>query len=418
MSSNNQYENMLEQLDSAAKVAKIPLEDYVTLRYPEREFTVNFPVEMDDGRTEIFTGYRVQHNSIRGPYKGGIRFHPDVNMDEVRALSGWMTFKCAVADIPYGGAKGGVTLDPSDYSERELERITRSYTIELTPVIGTEIDIPAPDVNTNAKTMGWIMDTYSKYKGYNVPGIVTGKPVEIGGSLGRREATGKGVAFTTREIAAKGGIDLTGATVAIQGFGNVGSVTAQTLYDMGSKIIAVSDVSGAIYCESGLDIPALIEHVSEHPKHLIEGYEQDGLEEIDNHTLLTTKADFLIPAALENQITKEVAEKIQARIIVEAANGPTTFEADKVLEERGVLVVPDILANAGGVTASYFEWVQNLQHTTWDVKEIDENLERKMISSFEAVYDTAKKKDTSMRMAAYIVALSRLVKANKLRGVL
>lgn len=414
---NNQYENMLEQLDNAAKVAEIPMEDYITLRYPEREFTVNFPVEMDDGRTEIFTGYRVQHNSLRGPYKGGVRFHPDVNMDEVRALSAWMTFKCAVVDIPFGGAKGGVTFDPSEFSDREIERITKNYIVGIMPIIGPEVDIPAPDVNTNAQTMAWMVDAYSKYKGRNTPGIVTGKPVSIGGSRGRREATGKGVAFITREIAHKRGIDLEGATVAVQGFGNVGSVAAQTLHSMGSKVVAVSDVSGAIYCEDGIDIPALTEYVSRHPKHLIEGYKQEGLEEIDNHILLTSKVDFLIPAALENQITKEIAGDVKAGIIVEAANGPTAFEADKILEKQGVILVPDILANSGGVTASYFEWVQNLQYTEWEESKINTTLERKMVSSFQAVYETAIEKDTSMRTAAYIVALSRLIEASKLRGV-
>lgn len=414
---NNQYENMLEQLDNAAKVAEIPMEDYITLRYPEREFTVNFPVEMDDGRTEIFTGYRVQHNSLRGPYKGGVRFHPDVNMDEVRALSAWMTFKCAVVDIPFGGAKGGVTFDPSEFSDREIERITKNYIVGIMPIIGPEVDIPAPDVNTNAQTMAWMVDAYSKYKGRNTPGIVTGKPVSIGGSRGRREATGKGVAFITREIAHKRGIDLEGATVAVQGFGNVGSVAAQTLHSMGSKVVAVSDVSGAIYCEDGIDIPALTEYVSRHPKRLIEGYKQEGLEEIDNHILLTSKVDFLIPAALENQITKEIAGDVKAGIIVEAANGPTAFEADKILEKQGVILVPDILANSGGVTASYFEWVQNLQYTEWEESKINTTLERKMVSSFQAVYETAIEKDTSMRTAAYIVALSRLIEASKLRGV-
>ncbi len=413
----NPYDNMLEQLDAAAQIAGLSMEEYITLRYPEREFTINFPVEMDDGRVEIFTGYRVQHNSVRGPYKGGVRFHPHVNMDEVRALAAWMTFKCAVADIPFGGAKGGIAFDPSTLSQKEIERITRAYTAGIMPLIGPEVDIPAPDVNTNAQVMAWMMDSYSKYKGRNTPGIVTGKPVSIGGSLGRREATGRGVSFMVREIARQLGIDLEDATVSIQGFGNVGSVTAESLYSMGCKIVAVSDVSSAIYCENGLDIPSLIAHVNRHPKHLIEGYDQDGLEPIDNPTLLTLNVDFLIPAALENQITKEIAMNTKARIIVEAANGPTTFEADKVLEDRGITLVPDILANSGGVTASYFEWVQNLQHLSWDESKINVNLERKMVSSFEAVYNTALEKNTSMRMGAYIVALYRLVEARKLRGI-
>ncbi|HHW70504.1 MAG TPA: Glu/Leu/Phe/Val dehydrogenase [Clostridiales bacterium] len=415
-SNKNPYDNMLEQLDAAAKIADLPIEEYITLRYPEREFTVNFPVEMDDGSTQVFTGYRVQHNSIRGPYKGGVRFHPDVNMDEVRALAAWMTFKCAIVDIPFGGAKGGVTCDPSRLSQKELERITRAYTVGIAPLIGPEVDIPAPDVNTNAQVMGWMMDSYSTYRGQNVPSIVTGKPISIGGSLGRREATGKGVSLMVREIAKEKGIDLKEATVAIQGFGNVGSVAAETLYGMGCTIVAVSDISGALYCQNGLDIPSLLQHVDSHPKHLIEGYTQEGLECIDNHMLLTLKVDFLIPAALENQITEDVARETKARIIVEAANGPTTFEADNILEDRGITVVPDILANAGGVTASYFEWVQNLQYLTWDEEKLDANLEKKMVSSFQSVYNTAKEKNTSMRMGAYIVAISRLVEATRLRG--
>lgn len=412
----NPYDNMLEQLDTAAKIAGLSMEEYITLRYPEREFTVNFPVEMDDCSIQVFTGYRVQHNSIRGPYKGGVRFHPDVNMDEVRALAAWMTFKCAVVDIPFGGAKGGVTCDPSNLSQKEIERITRAYTVSIAPFIGPEVDIPAPDVNTNAQVMGWMMDSYSTYRGRNTPGIVTGKPVSIGGSLGRREATGKGVSFMVREIAREMDIELKDATVAIQGFGNVGSVAAETLYNMGCTIVSVSDISGALYCEDGLNIPALLKYVDRHPKHLIEGYEQDGIEHIDNHRLLTLKVDFLIPAALENQITEDIARETKARIIVEAANGPTTFEADKILEDRGITVVPDILANAGGVTASYFEWVQNLQYLTWDEEKLNENLEKKMVSSFEAVYNTARKKNASMRMGAYIVAISRLVEATSLRG--
>ncbi|NMA94803.1 MAG: Glu/Leu/Phe/Val dehydrogenase [Clostridiales bacterium] len=408
---------MLEQLDKAAKVAQIPKEDYITLRSPEREFTINFPIKMDDGKIEMFTGYRIQHNSIRGPYKGGIRFHPDIDIDEMRALAGWMTFKCAVADIPFGGAKGGIAIDPSDFSKNELERITKGYTTGIIPLIGPELDIPAPDVNTNHQTMAWILDAYSKAQGYGVAGVVTGKPISVGGSLGRREATGKGVSFVTREIAYQKGINLEGATVAIQGFGNVGSITAKSLYEMGSKIVAVSDISGAIYCSNGIDIPRLLKHVYNHPRRLIEGYSQGGLENIDNYTLLTLEVDFLIPAAMENQIDEKVAKALEAKIVVEAANGPTTFKGDRVLEDRGIVVVPDILANSGGVTASYFEWVQNMQHIAWEESTINLNLERKMMAAFETVYKKSVEEETSMRTAAYIVALSKLVEAQKLRGI-
>ncbi len=414
----NPYQNMLEQLAQAAKIGGLAPEDYITLCYPERELTVNFPVEMDNGEVEVFTGYRVQHNSAKGPYKGGVRFHPDVNMDEVRALAAWMTFKCAVADIPYGGAKGGITCDPFKLSQKELERITRCYTRNIFPLIGPEIDIPAPDVNTNAQVMAWMMDTYSKLKGYNVPGIVTGKPISLGGSKGRREATGRGVFYVMREIAKKVGIPVEGARVVVQGFGNVGSMAALFFYQAGCRVIAISDVSGGIYCENGIDVIKLMEHVKCHPKRLIEGYRQDGLISIDNKTLLTVKTDFLVPAAMENQITPEIAGESQARVIVEAANGPTTFEADGILQDRGIIVVPDILANTGGVVVSYFEWVQNLQHIAWDEATVNQRLEENMVRSFEEVFKVAEANNTSMRMGAYIVAMNRLVEATKLRGII
>lgn len=413
----NPYQSLLNQLDEAAETAGLKLDDYVFLRYPERELTVNFPVKMDDGRIRMFTGYRVQHCSIRGPYKGGLRYHPDVDMDEVRALAGWMTFKCAVADVPYGGAKGGITCDPTELSEGEIERLTRRYTAEIADFIGPEVDIPAPDVNTNAQIMGWIVDTYSRLKGYDAPGVVTGKPIEAGGSLGRKESTGRGTAIITREIARKAGIDLKGASVAVQGFGNVGSAAADFLHQFGARIVAVSDISGAFYCESGIDIPKLLEYVKTSPRHLIKGYEQDGLTEIDNYGLLTAKVDFLVLAAMENQITGEVAKAVQARIVVEGANGPTTYEGNKVLVERGITAVPDILTNCGGVVVSYFEWVQNMQHMAWDIDTVNSNLERIMVNSFNEVYNTAKEKGIPMRDAAYIVAMNRLVTAQKVRGI-
>ncbi len=413
----NPFENMLEQLDAAAEIAGLDKQEYITLRYPERELTVNFPVKMDDGSIRVFTGYRVQHSTLRGPAKGGIRFHPDVDMDETRALAAWMTFKCAVVDIPYGGAKGGVTVDPTGMSQGELERITRAYTAAIADFIGPEKDIPATDVNTTQQMMGWIMDTYSTLTGVYSPGVVTSKPVEAGGSLGRKEATGLGVFFVTRELAKKLDIDLATSTVAVQGFGNVGSNAAKFLYEAGAKIVAVSDVSGGIYCEDGLDIPALIEYVENNPKRVIEGYKQDGVKATDNHGILTCKCDFLVLAALENQITEEVAKEVQAKVIVEGANGPTTFAGDKVLEERGIIVSPDILTNAGGVTCSYFEWVQNLQHHYWDLETVNTNLERIMVKAFNEVYETAEQLKVPMRIAAYIVALKRLIATQKIRGI-
>ncbi|HHT85248.1 MAG: Glu/Leu/Phe/Val family dehydrogenase [Bacillota bacterium] len=413
----NPFENMLEQLDAAAEIAGLDKQDYITLRYPERELTVNFPVKMDDGSIRVFTGYRVQHSTVRGPAKGGIRFHPDVDMDEVRALAAWMTFKCAVVDIPYGGAKGGVTVDPTGLSQGEIERITRGYTAKIADFIGPEKDIPATDVNTTQQMMGWIMDTYSTLAGVYSPGVVTSKPVEAGGSVGRKEATGLGVFFVTRELAKKLNMDLAKSTVAVQGFGNVGSNAAKYLYEAGAKIVAASDVSGGLYCEDGIDIPALLEHVEKHPRRLIEGYRQDGIKTTDNHGILTCKCDFLVLAALENQITEEVAKEVQAKVVVEGANGPTTFAGDKVLEERGVIACPDILTNAGGVTCSYFEWVQNLQHHYWDLETVNSNLERIMVKAFNEVYEVADELKIPMRMAAYIVALKRLIAVQKIRGI-
>lgn len=414
---SNPFQTMLEQLDAAAEIAGFDKNDYITLRYPERELTVNFPVKMDDGSVRVFTGYRVQHNTVRGPAKGGIRFHPDVDMDEVRALAAWMTFKCAVVDIPYGGAKGGVTVDPTNLSQGEIERITRAYTAKIADFIGPEKDIPATDVNTTQQMMCWIMDTYSTLKGVYSPGVVTSKPVEAGGSIGRKEATGLGVFITTRELANKLGMDLSKSTAAVQGFGNVGSNAARYLYEAGTKVVAVSDVSGGLYCEDGLNIPALLDYVAKHPKHITEGYKQDGIKTTDNHGILTSKVDFLVLAALENQITGEVAKEVQAKVVIEGANGPTTFEGDKVLEERNIVVCPDILTNAGGVTVSYFEWVQNLQHLAWDLETVNGNLEKIMVKAFEDVYSIAHDKKIPMRMAAYIVALQRLIATQKLRGI-
>lgn len=411
----NPYEQMLSVLDMAAKKLGYSLNDYITLRYPERELKVTIPVEMDDGSTQIFTGYRIQHSSSRGPCKGGIRFHPCVNMDEVKALAAWMTWKCAVVNIPYGGAKGGIEVDPSCLSEKELSRLTRRYTAAILPILGPERDIPAPDVNTDSVIMGWIMDTYSMFKGYAVPGVVTGKPIEIGGSLGRKEATGRGVSIVADEIACRMGLSMQKAKIAVQGFGNVGGTAAKIFYDKGYSIVAISDVHGALYNDNGLNIDEIIKYAL--VNRTIKGYTEKGCQEISNEELLTLSADILVPAALENQITKRIAKDIKAKIIVEGANGPTTTEADEILNEKGTIIVPDILANAGGVVVSYFEWVQNLQAIFWDEHEVNSMLKKIMVKSFDEVYMLSKENKVTLRIAAYMLALDRVVKAKKIRGI-
>ncbi|WP_227765587.1 Glu/Leu/Phe/Val family dehydrogenase [Zhaonella formicivorans] len=413
----NPYDQMLSTLEEAAGMLGLEESAYSFLRYPERELIVSIPVEMDDGRVEIFRGYRVQHSSLRGPCKGGIRYHQDVDLDEVKALAAWMSLKCAVANIPYGGGKGGVKVDPRKLSHRELLKLTRRYTAAILPLIGPEKDIPAPDVNTNSEIMGWIMDTYSMFKGYSVPGVVTGKPLDVGGSLGRKEATGRGVMFVTLEILKRLGKPVEGTKVAVQGYGNVGQTAATLLHQKGCKIIAVSDVSGGLYNEAGLDIEDINRYLHGNHKKLLAGYEGAGVQKISNKELLTCPCDVLVPAALENQITEEIAEQIKARIIVEGANGPTTVEADKVLSSKDVIVVPDILANSGGVIVSYFEWVQNIQSLMWDEDEINRALEKIIIRSFNDVWDKAEEKKATLRMGAYMVAIERLVTAKKIRGI-
>jgi glutamate dehydrogenase/leucine dehydrogenase len=411
----NPYEEMLSVLDLAAGKLGYTLNDYNALRYPERELKVAVPVEMDDGSLKVYTGYRIQHCSSRGPCKGGIRFHPDVDLDEVKALSAWMTWKCAVVNIPYGGAKGGIVVDPGQLSTRELSRLTRRYTAAILPILGPERDIPAPDVGTDARIMGWIMDTYSMFKGYAVPGVVTGKPIEIGGSLGRREATGRGVAITTDEMAFRVGIPMQKAKIAVQGFGNVGRTAAQLFYEKGYTVVAVSDVSGGVYNEKGLNIEDIARYTEINKT--ICGYMEKGCTAITNEQLLGLDVDVLIPAALENQITKEIAQSIKAKIVVEGANGPTTTEADAILNERGIIVVPDILANAGGVVVSYFEWVQNLQAILWDEHEVNSMLKKIMLKAFDEVYALSRERDVTLRISAYMVALDRVVKAKKIRGI-
>ncbi|KON27443.1 glutamate dehydrogenase [miscellaneous Crenarchaeota group archaeon SMTZ-80] len=413
------YESVLEQIDVTAERISLDRGIYKILRQPERELTVQIPIEKDDGEIEVFTGYRVQHSSARGPCKGGIRYHPQTNLDEVKALATLMSLKCAVANVPYGGAKGAVTCDPYNLSNKELMRITKRYAAMILPVIGPRRDIPAPDLNTNAETMGWIMDAVSMVEGATVLDIVTGKPLELGGSLGRKEATGRGVMLNTIEILTKLKINPKKTTVAIQGFGNVGSVTAELLANQGCNIVAVSDVSGGLYNPDGLDIPDLIKYINSQPRPpSIGDYESKKKDEvISNEELIEMNIDVLVPAALENQINIDNADNIKAKIIVEGANGPITKEADKIIEEKRIHVVPDILANSGGVIVSYFEWVQSIQSFFWGVDEVNENLKRIMLKSFNEVWDISKKENIPLRDAAFILSVKKIARAIELRGI-
>lgn len=413
----NPYEMFRAQVDLAGEKLGYPGDILEMVKRPERVVEVSVPVRMDDGRIEVFTGYRVQHSSARGPYKGGIRYSLGVTMDEVKALAGWMTWKCAVVNIPLGGGKGGIVCDPTKLSEGELERLTRRYTAMILPVIGPQHDIPAPDVNTNSRIMNWIMDTATVLRGEPMYGIVTGKDLAVGGARGRREATGRGVVIVTEEILGRLGRKLAGATVAIQGFGNVGSVAAQLFHARGAKVVAVSDVSGALYHPEGLNIPELVEHVARSPQRLIAGYTAPGVQELPGPEVLTLDVDILVPAALEGQITAANAGRIEARVIVEGANGPTTPEADLILENRGRVVVPDILANAGGVIVSYFEWVQNLQNFYWDEEETNGRLAAILRRAFGGVWDNADRHGVSLRTSAFMLGLERIVEAIRLRGV-
>jgi glutamate dehydrogenase (NAD(P)+) len=414
---DNPFRIAQQQFDKAAELLDLPLNIREVLRVPQRELTVNFPVKMDDGTTRVFTGYRVQHNLDRGPVKGGIRYHPQVDIDEVRALAMWMTWKCALVNIPYGGAKGGVVVDPSQLSFGELERLTRRFATAISILIGPDSDIPAPDVNTNPQIMAWVMDTISMHEGHTVNPVITGKPVEVGGSLGRNEATGRGVSLMVREWAQRHNYHLDQLTIAIQGFGNVGGVAAMLLSQMGCKIIAVSDATGGYLCWAGLDIPAMRQYTARHPRHVLDGYQAPGVERISNAELLELPCDVLIPAALENQITALNAPRIRARVIVEGANGPTTPDADAILEDRGITVIPDILANAGGVTVSYFEWVQGLQSFFWDERDVNAKLERIMVNAFDQVDAMAAQRRCSLRLAAYLLAVRRVADATVIRGI-
>ncbi len=414
MTKYNPFDNFVAVMDKAAGVMGISEEDYLTFKYPERELKVALPVRMDDGSLKVFEGFRIQHSTLRGPAKGGVRYHQNVNVDEVRALSAWMTFKCAVAAIPYGGGKGGIVCRPREMSKGELERLTRTYIDKISAIISPNTDIPAPDVGTNAQTMDWMVDEYSKLKGESVYGIVTGKSIEIGGSKGRNEATGRGVCFVTLEMMKKYNMKPEDCKIVIQGMGNVGSISAKLLAEEGAKIIAVSDVSCAIYNENGLDIAGIYKYLDS-GKNLLDGYTGD-CKRITNAELLELPCDILIPAALENQITAENADRIKAKIVIEAANGPTSVEADEILNKKGVKVLPDILSNSGGVIVSYFEWVQNLQNFYWEEDDVNAKLKRQIVGAFNDVFDAREKYDCTFRIAAYIVALNRLVTAKKLRG--
>jgi len=413
----NPFEMATQQLESAAEKLKLDKGIQKVLSQPERALEVAVPVVMDDGRIEVFTGYRVQYSTIRGPCKGGIRYHPDVTLDEVKALAAWMTWKCALVNIPYGGGKGGIKCDPFKMSEAEVRRMTRRFTVMILPLIGPEKDIPAPDVNTGPSTMDWMMDTVSMFKGYCAPGVVTGKSIELGGSLGRKEATGRGVMICTRELLKRLNKDVKKITVAVQGYGNVGSISATLLAEQGCRIVGVSDVSTAFYNSNGLNIREINKYVETSKNHLLKGYSAKGVEEITNEELLTLDVDVLVPAALESVITEKNAKKVKAKIISEGANGPTTPEADKILNEKGAIVIPDILANAGGVVCSYFEWVQDLQSFFWDEEEVNHRLENVMSKSFNEVWNFSKEKKVDMRNGAMMLAVQKVATALQKRGI-
>ena len=403
----------LAQFDQTADHLQLEPELRAVLRVPKREWTVNFPVKLDDGHVEVFTGYRVQHNVARGPAKGGLRYHPSTDLDDVRALAMWMTWKCALVDVPFGGAKGGVTCDPTTMSATELEAITRRFATELEGIIGPDSDIPAPDVGTNAQTMAWIMDTVSMHRGFSVPGAVTGKPLSIGGSAGRADATGQGVAYTIADAARRGGFPLEGARVAVQGFGNVGEATARVLHEGGARVVGITDIGGGVRRADGLDVPMLKRYLQEHGT--IAG--APGTTPIDNDELFALDVDVLVLAALEGQINATNAGTVRARILAEAANGPTSPEADLILARNDVVVIPDILCNAGGVIVSYFEWAQNRAALAWTLDEVNTRLKRQIIGAADAVWERAGRDGISPRLAANAIAVERVAEATRLRGL-
>jgi glutamate dehydrogenase (NAD(P)+) len=413
LGAENPFEEMMARFDVAAHHLNLEPGLRKVLRHPEKQIIVGVPIQRDTGEVEVFTGYRVLYNTARGPAKGGIRFDLHVTLDEVKALAAWMTWKCAVVNLPFGGAKGGVNCDPTRMSMGELERLTRRYTSAIIDTLGPDSDVPAPDVNTNERMMAWIMDTYSMHKRHTVTAVVTGKPVTMGGSLGRREATGRGCMFVTREALKQLGLAVEGTRVVIQGFGNVGSTTAMLMREQGMKILAVSDKEGAVYDARGLDIPEVMKHVAEH-RHL-KSYQK--AEHLSNEELFALETDVLVPAALESVITGENAGKIKARIICEGANGPTTADADQILQDAGILVIPDILANAGGVTVSYFEWVQDRGGYFWDLETVNSRLEKIMVTSYQEVAAMAGRTNVSLRIAAYMVAIDRVAGVHRLRGM-
>ncbi len=403
----------LAQFDAAADHLGLEAGLRAVLRVPQRELTVHFPVKRDDGSVEVFQGYRVQHNVARGPAKGGLRFHPKTDLDDVRALAMWMTWKAALVDVPFGGAKGGVTCDPRSMSPKELEALTRRFATELEGIIGPDSDIPAPDVGTNAQTMAWIMDTVSMHRGYSVPGVVTGKPIAIGGSVGRADATGQGVVYTIADAARRGGFELEGSRVAVQGFGNVGEATSRLLHEAGARVVAITDVHGGVARAEGLDVPFLRRHLGEHGT--IAG--APGTRPIENDELFGLDVDVLVLAALEGQITAENADTVRARILAEAANGPVTPDADPILRRNGVVVVPDILCNAGGVIVSYFEWAQNRAALAWTLEEVNERLRRQILAAADAVWARAGADGIDPRLAAQAIAVERVAEATRLRGL-
>lgn len=410
---NETFLNAQKQLDQVAKAMNLDAGIHERLRYPRKALIVSVPIKLDNGQTRVFSGYRVQHDQSLGPTKGGIRFHHEVNLGEVAALSMWMTWKCALLNLPFGGAKGGVCCFPEELSQNEMERIARRYTTEILSMIGPEKDIPAPDMYTNEQTMAWIMDTYSNFIGYAVPGVVTGKPVAVGGSLGRKEATGRGVAHTVKMALEKLKMDTGETTAAVQGFGNVGSITAKFLHQQGLQVVAVSDVQGGIYDPKGLDIPRLLKFVADTGS--VVGF--DDLPTIENKDLLELEVDVLVPAALANVVTEHNADRLKCKILAEGANGPVTPEADLILREKGVFIIPGILANAGGVVVSYFEWVQDIQHLFWTEDQVNEKLTYLMGRAFEEVYQIAQSKNVDNRTAAMMIGVGRVAAAKALRGL-
>ena len=410
---NSTSDMAVQQFDIAAAKLNVDANVASRLRRPDRALIVSVPIRMDDGKVQVFTGYRVQHNDVLGPFKGGIRYHPEVNLGEVSALAMWMTWKCSLVGLPLGGAKGGVTCDPVELSRQELQSMTRRYTAEILNFIGPEIDIPAPDLGTNEQVMAWVMDTFSQHKGHAVPEIVTGKPVDIGGTLGRREATGRGVVYTIIEAAKHLSIDLARCTAVVQGFGNVGSVAVKELANIGVKIIGVADRTGGFYDPKGLPVQKLLELADKY--HSLENCPYG--QKISNAEVLELKCDILVPAALEMQITKENADRLQCRILAEGANGPTTLEADAILKEKGVFLIPDILANAGGVVVSYFEWVQDLQNFFWTEQEVNQKLRDILVRAFREVLDMSQREKVDMRLAALMIGIERVERAMLWRGL-